>query len=141
MDFAPPITCTRRMMPTQRDNALAGAVAACGAGLARVSDAVEGSLVVVQREWNGWRTALTRLVDLEHVHWLQPSGAPRRLIHAYVPCTKLQSGNIPHECDEPSAPHRLLVCILKCHTAPGVFEALSRDADDRERSLLPLPAR
>jgi hypothetical protein len=127
------------MMSTQIDRTLAGAVATCDASLARVPDVVDGSLVVVQCEWNGWRTALARLGDLEDVHWLQPSGAPRRLIHAYVPCTKLQSGNLSHVCDAATVPHRLRVCILKCHIAPGVFEALARGADDRER--LSTPAR
>ena len=88
------------------------------------------TLVVVQREWNGWRTALASVADLEDVHWLQPAGAPRPLIHAYVPCAKLRSGNIPHDCDRASAPHHLLVCVLKSHTAPDVFEALTRRAGE-----------
>ena len=87
------------------------------------------SFVFVQPEWNSWRTALVQLADLENVHWLQPSGAPSRLLHAYVACTKLQSGNMAHECDGRSAPHRLLVCILKKHTMPGIFDALSCAAD------------
>jgi hypothetical protein len=121
MDFTTEIAFTRSMMFAQP---------------AQPWEVCEGPLVVVQGEWNGWRTAVARLVDLEQVHWLQPKGAPRRLIHAYVPCTKLQSGDVAHECHERSAPHRLLVCILKCHTAHSIFEALSRAADDRERNLL-----
>jgi hypothetical protein len=89
-----------------------------------------GILVVVQREWNGWRTALASLDDLEDIRWLQPDGAPRPLIHAYLLCTRLQSGDLPHDCDASSGPHRLLVCVLKCHTAPGVFEALSSRASE-----------
>ena len=91
----------------------------------------EGTMVVVQREWNGWRTASARLSDLQSIHWLQPNGAPRPLIHAYIPCTKLQTGEIPHDCDVKSVPHRLLVCVLKCHTAPVVFAVLSHLASER----------
>jgi hypothetical protein len=90
------------------------------------------SLVVVQRDWTDWRTALAKLTDLEHVHWRQPSGARRPLIHAYVPCTALESGEMVHECDVRSAPHRLLVCVLKSHTAPEIFRELSRLADERK---------
>ena len=84
--------------------------------------------MVVQREWNGWRTAVARLIDLEGLHWRQPDGAPRPLVHAHVLCTKVQSENLTHDCDAASAPHRLLVCVLKCHTAPGVFALLSQRA-------------
>ena len=85
-------------------------------------------MVVVQGEWNAWRTALVRLRDLQGVHWLQPNGAPRPLIHAYIACTNLESGVVPHDCDVMSAPHRVLVCVLKKHTAPAVFAVLSRQA-------------
>ena len=86
------------------------------------------TLVVVQREWNGWQTALASVADLEDVHWLQPAGAPRPLIHAYIPCAKLRSGSIPHDCDRTS--HHLLVCVLKCHTTSDVFETLTRRAGE-----------
>jgi hypothetical protein len=89
----------------------------------------ERTEIVVQREWNGWRTARVRVNDLEDVHWLQPPGAPRPIIHAYVPCTAIQSGEVPHDCREASAPHSLLVCVLKSHVAPSIFEQLSRCAD------------
>ena len=58
-----------------------------------------GELVVVQRDWSAWRTAMVRLTDLENIHWSQPSGAPRPLIHASVCCNKLVSGEIAHDCD------------------------------------------
>jgi hypothetical protein len=86
------------------------------------------ALVVVQREWNGWRTAMARVSDLEDIHWSQPSGAPRPLLHAHIRCTEGLSGAIPHDCDATS-PHYILVCLLKCHTSPGVYEDLSRRAD------------
>ena len=88
------------------------------------------TLVVVQDEWNGWRTAMVPLADLEDVRWLQPSGAPRPLIHAHVSCSKLHPGDLRHTCDG-AAPHAVLVCVLKSHTAPHVFEELARRASSR----------
>jgi len=85
-------------------------------------------LVVVQRDWNGWRKAMAPVSALEDVHWHQPVGAPRPLIHAYVTCSALVSGDVPHECAD-GTPHRLLVCVLRQHTAPSVFEQLTRAAD------------
>jgi hypothetical protein len=87
--------------------------------------------VVVHREWNGWRTAMVEVGDLEDVHWFQPKGAPRPLIHAYVQCTRIRSGEIEHDCHLTAPPHTLLVCILKSQTASCVFEKLSSQADER----------
>jgi hypothetical protein len=39
------------------------------------------------------------------------------------------SGDVPHECGAEKSPHRLLVCVLKCHTAASVFEELVRRAE------------
>jgi hypothetical protein len=86
------------------------------------------TFVVVQREWNGWRTATVKLTDLGRIQWLRPGGAPRPLIHAYVSCSKLQSGDLEHDCDPMSAPHDVLVCVLKSRTIPQVFEELVRRA-------------
>lgn len=98
--------------------------------LARLEDA----LAVVQREWNGWRTAMIRVADLRDVHWRQPPGAPRPLLHATVRCDRLLSGDIAHDCDTKSGPHDVVVCLLKRHSSPGVFEALSRRADADSQS-------
>jgi len=89
----------------------------------------EQTLVVVQQEWNGWRTAMVRLSDLEGIHWLQPAGAVRRLIHAQVGCDRIISGEIQHNCLETPALHCLHAWVLKSHTAPPIFEELSRRAD------------
>jgi len=87
------------------------------------------ALVVVQHDWKGWRKAMAPVDRLEAVHWLQPPGAPRPIIHAYVPCTAIVSGDVPHACSEEAGPHRLLVCVLKSHTAPSVYaELVSRAA-------------
>jgi hypothetical protein len=91
----------------------------------------DGMLIRVQSEWNGWRTAEVRLQDLQIVHWFQPSQAPHSLLHGYISCTNLVSGDIPHDCDRASAPHRLLVCILKRHAIPSVYAELARRADDQ----------
>jgi len=87
-----------------------------------------GTLVVVQRDWNGWRKAMTPMAALQDVHWHQPPGAPRPLIHAYVSCRELTSGDVPHDCTGRGA-HRLLVCVLRQHTAPSVFCALVERAN------------
>jgi hypothetical protein len=90
--------------------------------------AVATTQVVVQRDWSGWRKAMAPLNALEKVHWHQPAGAPRPLIHAYVSCRDLISGDVPHECTG-QAPHNLLVCILRQHTAPSVFQTLVERAN------------
>jgi len=84
-----------------------------------------GTLVPVRCSWNAWRTAEVRLGDLEGIHWYQPAGAPRRLVHAYVDCTKMR-GLIAHDCQKTPAPHRLLVCVLKRHLAPPAYSELVR---------------
>ena len=102
-------------------------------------DAAEyDTLIVVQREWSGWRTGMVPLGNLKEIRWFQPTGAPRPLIHAYVSCTDIHSGDLQHDCELTSAPHRLLVCVLKSHTAPSVFNELARRAS---RSGDPDPAR
>lgn len=92
-------------------------------------------LVVVQRDWNGWRKALAPLATLDEVHWRQPPGAPRPLVHAYVSCRSLLSGDLEHGCCGQSA-HRLLVCVLRKHAVPSLYEALVRRAEQaiRQRS-------
>jgi hypothetical protein len=92
---------------------------------------LDDMLIPVQREWNGWRTAAVRLGDLQNVHWLQPSGAPVPLVHAYVVCASFVNGDVPHDCGLTPPPHRLLVCVLKKHIAPSAYLELSRRAAER----------
>lgn len=87
------------------------------------------ALVVVQRAWSEWRTALVRVSDLEDVHWFRPAGAVRPLIHAYVWCDKVVSGRLSHDCSTPATRHRVLVCLLKSHTTGNVFAELARRAN------------
>jgi hypothetical protein len=88
-------------------------------------------LIRVQSDWNGWRSATIRLGDLEDVHWFQPARAPRALLHGYVSCVRLAAEKSLHDCDGASAPHRLLVCVLKRHTMPAAYLVLTRHADKR----------
>ena len=90
-------------------------------------------LIAVQTMWNGWRTALVRVGDLENLHWFQPVGAPRALLHAELPCTALRSGSVPHQCDPLTRPHRLMVCVIKSHVTAVIFEALATLAGERPR--------
>ena len=89
----------------------------------------KGLLVRVQERWDGWHSAEVRLGDVRDVHWLQPDHAPHPLVHAGISCADIVSGDIPHVCDPESAPHLLLVCILKKHALPSVYAELARRAD------------
>ncbi len=88
------------------------------------------TLIRVLAEWNGWKSAEVRLDDLEDVHWRQPNGAPHTLVHAYVHCTQVVSGDLPHDCNRWSLPHRLRVCVLKRHTIGTAYAELARRADE-----------
>jgi hypothetical protein len=96
--------------------------------------AEDETLIRVQRDWDGWRTGEVRLGDLQSVHWFQPSRAPRPLVHGYISCASIVTGDIPHDCHLSEAPHRLLVCILKSHTVPRVYVELARRADEQRIS-------
>lgn len=99
---------------------------------------IQTALVVVQRAWSEWRTALVRVSDLEDVHWFRPAGAVRPLIHAYVWCDRVVSGRLSHDCTKSPCPHRVLVCLLKSHTTGCVFEELSRRANATEPRRVPV---
>jgi hypothetical protein len=87
--------------------------------------------ILVQRQWDGWRTTTVRLSDLHDIHWHQPPHAPRPLVHAYVWCSNVSPRDFPHDCVPASAPHRVRVCILKIHTPPTLYAELVRRADDQ----------
>lgn len=90
----------------------------------------DATRIAVQRDWDEWRQAEVLLGDLEGIHWLQPARAPRPLIHARVSCTKLLAGEVPHDCHLTPGPHELLVCVLRRHTAPDVYEELQARAGE-----------
>ncbi len=87
------------------------------------------TLIRIQSDWMGWSTADIRFGDVHDPHWFHPARAPRVLIHAYVWCSRIIAGQVPHQCESVSAPHRLRVCILKRHTLPSVYAELVRQAD------------
>jgi hypothetical protein len=93
--------------------------------------AYDDMLVRVHSEWNGWRNAEVRLGDLRGVYWFQPNGAPQAIVHGYISCSDIVTGDVPHGCDRSSAPHRLFVCILKRHAIPTVHAELARRADEQ----------
>ena len=88
-------------------------------------------LVCVHGEWDGWRTAQVRLRDLQVIHWLQPGRAPIPLLHGYISCADIMTGEIPHDCARTAGPHRVLVCVLKRHNGAGAYAELARRADER----------
>jgi len=84
--------------------------------------------VSISAPWDDWRSAQVRLDDLCDPHWHQPAGAPRPLLHAYVSCGRIVSGELPHVCDPSSAPHRIRVCILKKHNTSSAYSEVERRA-------------
>lgn len=129
MDLAARLPCTM-VMGIPRTGAAAAQVTISGhARREQAPQTRNERLVVVQSEWNGWRTAVARLTDLEAIHWSRPNGAPHPLLHASIRCDQFEFGNLPHNCELTPSPHRLTVCLLKRYMAPCVFEELSRRAD------------
>jgi hypothetical protein len=96
--------------------------------------AYDDMLIRVHSEWNGWRNAEVRLGDLGEVYWIRPNRAPQAIVHGYISCSNIVTGDIPHDCDRRSASHRLLVCILKRHAIPAVYAELARRADEKRAS-------
>lgn len=89
----------------------------------------EDVLVTVHREWDGTQKALVRLIDLQDIHRFRPAGAPEPLIHAHVLCTRIMEGDIPHDCQRDSVPHRLLLCILRSQSADEAYAEVQRRAE------------
>ena len=85
--------------------------------------------ICVTADWNEWRSANARLGDLRDLHWHQPHRAPHPMIHAYLSCANIVSGDLPHHCDPSSAPHRIRVCVLKSHNLASAYAELVRRAD------------
>jgi hypothetical protein len=93
----------------------------------------EETLIPVQLEWNGWRLAEVHFKDLQDVHWYQPPGAPRALLHGYVLPSMVVSGELVEQGHEHPT-NRLLVCVIKCHTAAPIYTALAARADQARPS-------
>jgi hypothetical protein len=82
-------------------------------------------VVRVHESWSGWRSAGVRVADLQDVHWARPRGAPHAMIHGWAWCTHVQGGDLSHDCDPASMPHRIQVCVLKHHAIPTTYAALA----------------
>jgi hypothetical protein len=93
--------------------------------------------ISVTADWNDWRSANARLDDLRDVHWHQPQSAPQPMIHAYLSCADIISGDLPHRCDQVSAPHRIRVCVLRSHNVASAYAELVRRADQATTSSCP----
>jgi hypothetical protein len=91
--------------------------------------AIEAVVVPVREGWREWRSAEVPLGDLEGVHWHQPPGALRPIVHAFVPCSRVR-GLFPHRCAEKGT-RRLRVCVLKHSVGPSLYAELTRRADRR----------
>ena len=90
----------------------------------------DNALVTVQRAWDGWKTAQARLSDLDHIHWFQPAGAPRPLLHAFIKDPAALNGDLgAAERGETSQREPILVCVLKSHVLPTTYSALADRAD------------
>jgi hypothetical protein len=87
--------------------------------------------ICLHADWRHCQTASARFADLHDVHWHQPPGAPRAMVHGYVDCAHVVRGEIPHKCDPMTTPHRLHVCVLKRCTIPMVWAELARQADEQ----------
>jgi hypothetical protein len=98
------------------------------------------AVIRVHSEWNGWFNAEVRVGDLEDVRWFQPNRAPHPIMHAYVSCSNIVTGALPHACERTSPPHRLLVCILKKHVIPTVYAELACCADEPRTPPASAPA-
>ena len=89
----------------------------------------DDTLIRVHQQWSGYWTADVRLRDLEDIHWFQPRGAPRPLLHGYIVCANIVSGDMPHDCAAGAGSHRLLVCVLKKHNTSVSYGELTRRAE------------
>jgi hypothetical protein len=80
-------------------------------------------LIRVQAHWNDWNDAEIRLADLHAI------------LHGYILCSRVVTGDLPHRCDTRSAPHRIFVCVLKRHTLSPVYSELIRRANAPSRCV------
>ena len=61
--------------------------------------------------------------ELENVHWHQPVGAPRPIMHAYVRASRVPR-QLLQDAELSSPPELIRVCILKCRTMAKAYDAL-----------------
>ena len=90
----------------------------------------DGYTISLSADWNGWRSATARLEALRDVHWHRPDGAPQPLLHARVSCADLVASDLPHQCSTSTAPHEIVVCVLRRHNLPDAYAALTLRAKE-----------
>ena len=93
----------------------------------------QGIIIRVHHEWNSWRYADVPLVALEDVHWFQPVGAPRPLVHAFVSSVSV---GIPQSIDHNENRRRSRVCVLREHALASVYQQLVRRSGPASVDLL-----
>ncbi len=90
----------------------------------------DDALIRVHGSWDGWQNAEVKRGSIKRVHWLQPDHAPHPLLYGFVSCADFVTGSLPHPCDGTSAPHELLVCVLKRHVVPSAYAELVQCAEE-----------
>lgn len=94
------------------------------------------TVVRVRSGWDSWQAADIGIDSLRGVHWRQPLGAPRPIIHASVDCTDTLARALPHDCSRADGAHRVLVCVLKHDCIGPVYRELAAMADAARRAPL-----
>lgn len=104
----------------------------CAAPAVRSTDTMAGTntqTISLTRGWNDWHWANAPLNVLRDIHWHRPTGAPRPIVHAYISCDDIADGELSHQCCAASAPHRLLVCVLRRRNLPTAYAQIAQQAD------------
>ncbi len=101
----------------------------------------DDTLIRVQADWAAWQSAEVPIDDIQSLYWFRPGGAPQALLHGRVSCASIVGGDIPHDCNPATAPHRLLVCVLRRHALPSAYLELVRRAYAERIPVRNRPAR
>ncbi len=94
-----------------------------------MSRAAPGTNVVIRRRWNESVTARVSVDALRDFHIRnEPGGVcgalPRGFLSARIWCDSLTRGELGHSCQEGTAPHDLLVCILPNDNPEALYAQL-----------------
>lgn len=80
-------------------------------------------------------------------HWSEVSGgvharSPYAMIHGYMSCDALISGDLAHSCRHGRGPHSIKICVVRKDNDPAVFKQVSTLAGpkpERESSKKHVP--
>lgn len=95
--------------------------------------------VWVRRHWCDQLRAEYRLADLTGLHWSDNSDgytrrSPNPMVHGYVMCHKMVSGDILHSClHETWPPHRIKVCVVAKDNTKALMMRLKVKATENDR--------